>query len=461
MEAFESDGLFWLPGDEENQVAGRISFAPLTGAFLHLIGSFSDDDFGDDEKPTPEIVVGVAGKRYLTLTGCSLKNRKFESPGFLREVYRVSFLFAGHRMVDSHNPMFERVSLRFNNLYAWAGRNSVSRQVVFGEDRKKLIKATLTLEPSEVEKADCGAYEVALTGTWKILGNEKSPGFDQDCSLRVSYGAPVDFETVTGDLAILQDLITATSDAATIPTEVTLYVAEGEEENSRQSREGVKLYGQQMSYSRAKEKKIGDMPLSLPAIGGLSAVAGWMSFMRDRRVLTGLLLSPVYSSMYVENQFFNRVSAAETLHRMEFSNELRPAEEYKNFRRMLVRHVPKKYKSWLSQQIVYSNEPRLRDRLGELAEFVNMSDLLGCDARRWAKAVTDARNRMVHHDKGKGEGASTTELFWLGESLKIVVLAALAKFSNFAESAQRELSEADDVRFLAERLREIVEPEIA
>ncbi|MDQ0796608.1 HEPN domain-containing protein [Streptomyces sp. B1I3] len=455
MEAFESDGLFWLPGDESAQVAGRISFDPSTGTLLHLIGSFSEDDFGDEEKPAPEVVIGVAGKRYLTLKGCSRKSRKFESPGFLREVYRAQFLFAGQQLVDSQNPMFSRLSVRFNNLYAWADRNSVSREFTFGEDRKKLIKATLTLEPAEVEKVQCDGYEVALTGSWKILGSDKNPGFEQDCSLRVSYDAPVDFERVTGDLTVLQDLITATSDAVTIPTNVTLQVAEDGSEESRRSREGVQLYGQQMPYSRAKDKKVGDMPLSLSAIGGMAAVAGWMGFIRERRVLTGLLLSPIYSSMYIENQFFNRVSAAETLHRMEFSNELRPADEYKHFRKMLVRYVPKNYRGWLSQQIVYSNEPRLRDRLRELAEFAGIVDLLGCDARRWALEITNARNRMVHHDKGKGEGASTVELYWLGESLKVVVLASLAKFSNFSEGSQRRLRESEDMRFLAEKMREI------
>ncbi|MFI7234298.1 HEPN domain-containing protein [Streptomyces cyaneofuscatus] len=456
VEAFESDGLFWLPGDEDNQVAGRVSFDPAAGTLLNLIGSISDEDFGDDEKPSPEIIVGVAGKRYLTLTGCSIKSRKFESPGFVREVYRAKFLFAGHRLVDSPDPMFDRLTVRFNNLYAWTGRNSVSRELIFGDDRRKLTKATLILEPAEVEEVECDGYKLALTGSWKILGSDKSPGFEQDYSLRVAYDAPADFRTVTGDLAVLQDLITATSDAATIPTAVVLHIAEDESAKSRQSREGVKLYGQQMSYSRAQEKKSGDMPLSLSAIGGLAAVARWMDFVRDRRVLTGLLLSPVYSSMYVENQFFNRVSAAETLHRMEFSNELRPAGEYKNFRRMLVRYVPKNYRSWLSQQIVYSNEPRLRDRLKELGEFADIADLFGCDANAWASAVADARNRMVHHDKGKGAGASSAELYWLGESLKIVVLASLAKFAHFASGSQQRLREAEDVKFLAEKLREVV-----
>ncbi|NEE09835.1 hypothetical protein G3M58_25720, partial [Streptomyces sp. SID7499] len=110
--------------------------------------------------------------------------------------------------IDSQSPMFGRLSMRFNNLYAWIDRNSVSREFIFGQDRKKLIKATLTLEPAAVEKIQCDGYEIALTGAWKILGSEKNPGFEQDYSLRIAYDVPVDFETVTSDLGILQDLIT-------------------------------------------------------------------------------------------------------------------------------------------------------------------------------------------------------------------------------------------------------------
>ncbi|MET9558724.1 HEPN domain-containing protein [Streptomyces tauricus] len=298
---------------------------------------------------------------------------------------------------------------------------------------------------------------ISIGGVWKILGSDQKPGFEEDFSIAISYENPVDLESITQDVAVLQDLLTATADAVSVPTDIMLTVTSGDSEIDDDP-SFVQVYGQQPAYARVKESKPGDMVLRLRDLGGISSVARWFNFVRGRRVVLGLMLSSKYSQMYTENKFFNVVSAAETLHRMEFSNELRPADEYKNFRRMLVRNVPKKYRSWLSQQLLYSNEPRLRDRLIELAEYAELSSVLNCDAQSWAKAVTDARNRMVHHDKGKGPGASTVELYWLAESLRLMVLLCLAKFCEFQEGYVNKIREARSVSFLVGRVGEIMEP---
>ncbi|MFE5948687.1 hypothetical protein [Streptomyces sp. NPDC056480] len=69
MESFESDGLFWLPGQDEDATAGRISFDAVKGVRLSLIGSFSDTGIRDDTGGEVDVstIRGVAGKRLLML----------------------------------------------------------------------------------------------------------------------------------------------------------------------------------------------------------------------------------------------------------------------------------------------------------------------------------------------------------------------------------------------------------
>ncbi|QQM40931.1 ApeA N-terminal domain 1-containing protein [Streptomyces liliifuscus] len=457
MESFESDGLFWLPNQEEDQVAGRVSFSPITGTRLSLIGGFSETPFGDMENgPEASIIHGVAGKRFLTLIGSSRASRRFESPGFMREDYRVEYMFAGQALLAPESVVFNRVSVRFNNLYDWIGYSSVSREHVF-DAQNKLVKAGLTLTPMEKIEHPADGCKISIGGVWKILGNQQNPGFEQDFSISIAYEDPVGFESIVGDVTVLQDLLTATTDAVSVPTHITLEIPVGSGEGDSKP-SFVQAYGQQPAYTRVKESKPSDMVLKLKEIGDIPSVARWFNFVRGRRVVLGLMLSSKYSQMYTENKFFNAVSAAETLHRMEFPNELRPADEYKHFRRMLVRHVPKKYRSWLSQQLLHSNEPRLRDRLIELAEYADLPSVLKCDAQHWAKAVTDARNRMVHHDKGKGPGASTVELYWLAESLRLMVLLCLARFCEFQEGYVEKIRNAQSVNFLVKRVGEIMQP---
>jgi hypothetical protein len=457
VDTFESDGLFWLPEGEDNQVAGRVSFDPAKGTRLALIGGFSETTFGDfGDGSQISVVHGVAGKRFLTLVDCSRVSRRYESPGFMRDEYRADCMFAGQALLSSNSVKFGQVSARFSNLYDWIGHSSVSRNHEF-DAQHKLTKSSLTLTPFKTIEHAANGYVISVSGVWKILGSEQKPGFEEDFSIGISYDTPVDFSSIKADLTVLQDLLTATTDSVCVPTAITLEIPPEAGESDRRTA-SVQAYVQQTAYARAADAKPSDMILRLGDIGGIGGVARWFEFVRDRRVVLGLMLSSTYTKMYTENKFFNAVSATETLHRMEFPNEILPVDEYKYFRRMLVKYVPKQYRSWLSQQLAYSNEPRLRDRLAELAEYAGLPTLINCDARQWAKSVTDARNRMVHHDKGKGPGASTVELYWLAESLKLLLLLCLAKFCEFPDGYSEKIRAVPSVEFVCQRVGELMEP---
>ncbi|MGW1211214.1 ApeA N-terminal domain 1-containing protein [Streptomyces sp. NPDC002499] len=456
MESFESDGLFWLPETEDDQVAGRISFTASDGVKLSLIGALSETStFGDlNTSARFPIIHGVAGKRYLTLQGCTRSNYRMEMPGIVREDYRAEFLFAGQALLTSGDEKFSEVTVRFNNLWNWVNRSIIARNYSFDESHK-LTGATLTLTPHETEDHEIDGGRISLLSTWKIPGDQQNTGFEQDFSFRLTYDDPVDFSYIRTDVATIQDLISATGDSACLPTDISLWVTD---ESGNGNKERLNVYGQQSAQSLAKKTKSVDFLLHLSDIGGLPAVAKWLNFLRSRRILLGLTLSSRYRGMYVENKFFNAVSAAETLHRMEFPNHVLPKAEYKQFRDLLVSHVPEEHQKWLNDQLAFSNEPRLRGRLKELAEFSGLPHVLDCDVDQWAKAVTNTRNRMVHHDEKKGPGASGSQFYWMAESLQLLVLLCLGKYCAFQEGYLEKVKEDEGVEFLAEHVREIVDP---
>lgn len=455
MEPFESDGLFWLPESEEDQVAGRISFTATDGVKLTLIGAFSDtSSFANlDSAIKFPIIHGVAGKRYLTLQSCTRSSYRMEFPGTLREEYRAEWLFAGHALLTSENEKFAEATVRFNNLWNWTNTSIVSHNYTFDTESQKLTAATLTLKPHETEECDIEGGKLALLSTWKIPGNRQNIGFEQDFSLRLTYEDPVDFSFIRTDVATLQDLISATSDSACLPTDISLWVTDDSGDGNK---ERLNVYGQQSAQPTAKKSKSVDFLLHLEEIGGLPAVARWLNFLRTRRIVLGLALSSRYRGMYVENKFFNAVSAAETLHRMEFSNSVMPKAEYKEFRDLLVSYVPEEHQKWLKEQLAFSNEPRLRGRIKELAEFCDLPLVLDCDADQWAKMVTNTRNRMVHHDAKKGPRASNAQFYWMAESLQLLILLCLAKFCTFQDGYLEKIKEDEAVKLLAERVHSIL-----
>jgi hypothetical protein len=451
VESFESDGLFWLPGSESDQIAGRVSFTASDGVKLALIGGFSD--LSSEYLHFP-LIHGVAGKRYLTLQGCTRSRYQLEMPGTLREEYRAELLFAGQALITSEGEKFSEVTVRFDNLWAWTGKSIISREYSFNAESHKLEAATLTLTPEETEELAIAGGKIALLSTWKIPGTQQNVGFEQDYSLRLTYDKPVDFSFIRSDVATLQDLITATSDSACLPTDISLWVTDETDGDGRKER--LTVYGQQSAQALGKTSKSVEFLLQLNDIGGLAAVGRWLEFLRSRRILLGLTLSSRYRGMYVENKFFNAVSAAETLHRMEFPNHILPKSEYRQFRDVLVSHVPEEHKGWLRGQLAYSNEPRLRDRLFQLAEHAELRYVLGCEAEPWAKAVTNTRNRMVHHDEKKGPRASSAEFYWMAESLQLMTLLTLGKFCGFQSGYLQKTRDNEGVDLVANRVREIL-----
>ncbi|MFF7825088.1 HEPN domain-containing protein [Streptomyces rochei] len=454
MEAFESDGLFWLPENPDVEVAGRLHFDPTAGVKLSLIGTLREDDlFSSLNSGTSESAIyGVAGKRYITMMDCDRIGHRIESPGIPREDYTCSFLLAGSSLVKTDGQRFSKAFVRFTHLFDWVDKPAVSREMVIDKETGHLTKAVLTFTPPSEDEHQAADTKVSITSAWTIPGSQKDPGFTQDYAVNLSYDSPADFDRVRGDISVMQDLISATSNTAVLLTRFSVRFTETDEEGGEVPRL-VQVYAQQSAELSTPSAKHREPLLRLDDIGGVSAMCRWLDFNRSRKIVLGQLLASTYRKMYVENRFFNAVSAAETLHRMEFPNYVSPVNEYKQFKRMLVRHVPKKYRSWLSQQLAFSNEPRLRVRLAELAEFARISQVFGCDAEKWAKAVTDARNRMVHHDKGLGGGASNSELYWLSESLRVVTLLCLARFCEFPDSAWDKVTKHASVQLIRDRMK--------
>jgi len=52
MKPFEDEGVFWLPGKDDAQQAGRLRFDAVEGATLSVVGGFGDvqEHFSDQAR---------------------------------------------------------------------------------------------------------------------------------------------------------------------------------------------------------------------------------------------------------------------------------------------------------------------------------------------------------------------------------------------------------------------------
>ncbi len=203
----------------------------------------------------------------------------------------------------------------------------------------------------------------------------------------------------------------------------------------------------------------GHVLFQFQGIGGMPTVARWVSVARRYHTVSGSLLSIRYASgLYVENRFNNVISAAETFHRLRFSNEVMPQEEFKQFRRQLIKAVPAEHRNWLGNQLQYSNEPRLRNRLDEMVAHSGQAFAnLYSDGKKWAAVITGARNRLTHHDEERKVVFQPGDLVFLTESVFALVMLCLFRECEMDHaSLAAAISENGSMRFLQGKLAEIV-----
>jgi hypothetical protein len=155
MESFEDEGVFWLPGKDDAQLAGRLKFDAVEGATLNLMGGFGNlqEQFGDQARMIR--IHGVAGKRYLTLDRCFNINTTFEVPGISRQNYYVNRIITGHLFDDSDELTFDRFSVNFDQLPTWVRRSGVqvSLQTQTPDISASPDKITIEFTPPQDEVA--------------------------------------------------------------------------------------------------------------------------------------------------------------------------------------------------------------------------------------------------------------------------------------------------------------------
>jgi len=133
---------------------------------------------------------------------------------------------------------------------------------------------------------------------------------------------------------------------------------------------------------------------------------------------------------YAEFSLLNYAQSLESLHRRMFGGKYVSAEEFKPIRKAITESLPDELnddlRQSLSTRIRYGNEFSQKTRIAALLDEV-WEDCLEnfiVDKEGFVKRVVDTRNYLIHFDPSLSpKVASGTEIFYLGEKLKIILIA--------------------------------------
>jgi ApeA N-terminal domain 1 len=468
VDSFEYEGIFWPADQPEQQVAGRLSYKPTEGASLNLIGSFDEPSVALNVTGPIRRINGVAGAKDLTLEGCIPNHTNVQEPGIIRQTYYVPVVLTGAQLSTGESIAFDSVTLQFDQLPFWITRSGFTASVdtATPNDFSTTTKFTIASEvpPRESESTDEIEVELSSFVSW---GGDRvtEMHLSRIPSLTLRYHERRTLDDIITDLNGIQDLITLAMDAPAVPTLIQLRRTDITVQVPPDKKIQMPIDAFWLIFAehvRQAKPTGNNMFFSFDQIGGVQAIARWVSVSRQFRLVLGLLLSVRYSQrLYEENRFTNVISAAETFHRMRFPNEVMPAAAFKSYKRKIANVVRialgSAARDWVNKQLQFSNELRLRDRLIEVANYAGQgfADFVG-DIELWARIITLLRNRLTHHDPNQTINREAGDLNYATESIYIMTMLALLRECRVPDDVIDSFQTSRRVTFIRDKLAEMI-----
>jgi hypothetical protein len=429
MQSIEYSGLWWLPGNPDNRVAGSLSFTDEDGITLQLIGSFGEIDSFQSTKAHPLVLGLSTGGKKITLTDCVATSKKISMPGFFIEGYRASFCFVGGHFQEANELRFRRLVVRYSHLPDWVRMSGFSGNL---EEHKVEIVYEL---PQEV-KAETSKGTISLSFSGQTTGDGiERMNIEQSVWLEVEIVEELELQTLFRQyISALQNFLTlaTTKPNSIIELQVFSPLVYIERQNDERIETPIQVLFRQ-KYSKDLPHKLlipDDMLFALEDVFDDFEVVmeNWLNIAQELDSVCNRFFGVQYTPrMYMQNEFLNIVQAVESYHRRRMKNEVQPRTEYKRRIETILSRVDTQDSDWLKEVLAHSNEPRLEERLNELLEKVHavVSPIID-DTAIFAKKVKDTRNYLTHFDKRlERKAARGAELYWLTRKLSYVLQACL------------------------------------
>jgi len=132
MERLPADGFWWIPGIEDERIAGRLE-GQVGSITLSLLGSFNDEHLKSraitvDSLEEPEvipIVNGVVQGKEVSLIDVSKTGEAFSAPGFFQFKYRPQHIIFGRLVASIETGWPLGLGIEFSHLLQWYGRSGL------------------------------------------------------------------------------------------------------------------------------------------------------------------------------------------------------------------------------------------------------------------------------------------------------------------------------------------------
>lgn len=432
MEQFDVPGEWWLPGDPDAFVHGRLRHSEEDGTSLDLAGELSQGGARDGLYP---LVHGTAGGADHTLVDCFRTRRDMNWGGSTRyETVRVNQMLRGALFDDPESLGGNAVAMALRHLTEWVTDSGIEEDIVerTGPPRPgEPVFRLATYRTLDHRAAAADGRTVVLSRHLGIDGDGVARReLTQRFTLRVDAPDPtarMPLDHLLDWASDLQDLVSiATGRTADFERveyfdpDVTRQTPSG-----RRLEQPVQVIARWTSGSDADPRPVERHRLlfTYDQLGGITGVARWLDAAAAHRGGLGRVMGSRYSTaMFVSDRLMNCCAALEAF-------------------------------DWRTTGV---ERAHFRTRLTRCAELAGQpfAALVG-DTDAWTAAVRDARNDVTHHLEQTVRRSSPTTLY-LSQSLYYLFALCMLRASQAPADLIDRVPEHPDFRWLAPRVRELL-----
>jgi hypothetical protein len=428
-------GYFFLPRKKKKGCYGTLTYDPNEGVKTELIGTLEEVNvFGVGSGHGIDFINGftVDGKK-ITLYNSVIVHYSNRWPGMNTTVIRSVFLFVGEYFHSVKQLRFKNITSQYTNMDKWLG-NSGATVMQSGEGRKINIKHRL---PKSIE-FDLGKdLKGEFRFTHFLTKDITAAAIQQNVELVLAAKRkPFNVYSSIRFLRVFQNFLTLAIQEPCYPIRIALTM----DYTNASAKKGDVLLFYGFSVEKPVDEDISayyflftyqEIQRSLKKI-----INKWYEMNNALEPTINLLFGGFYNPSHGVNDFLNMVQSLETYHRRRRKNELVSTRKHQERLDEILRSVPRRYKTWLAQNLPYSNEPRLRKRLKELISSIpnDIARKYFYDKNKYVNEIVSSRNYYTHYDKSlDAMRLKDQDLYYATERLKIILMYSIMQEAGFSK----------------------------
>lgn len=190
-ESLSRDGEFWLAESPDHSCFGHLSFDPVEGIYIKLLGSLRPfpESFNNSEVPNGLVHGRLENGKPVSLFGCFRTSHKLTfGNGFPRETYRVNLAAIGVLARSLEDKRFDSATFKAEGLEAWLEADWYPKGVISGDG----LVFSVQTQPPQKDIIFRGRQNTITVHRFNTINNERRE--------RVSISATADLKIESSGL---------------------------------------------------------------------------------------------------------------------------------------------------------------------------------------------------------------------------------------------------------------------